>query len=165
MFLEFYHALAKIACTHAPNGVVYHAMSYHITISGIEVACDTPEEVMSLLGLSKPKGPGRPPKHGQPIRAIKEIADLHKTHKFLKLLIECGQSGAAASQIVDRLSLNGARGIGGALVAVRKVLLGFNFNPSEVFKMIGFRSDRRWKRGTKAEEALILVEGSLVVKK
>ena len=149
-------------------------MAYRVIVNGLTIECEAPEEVIRLaqaarqaaapkdraladLSIGPPperRRPGRPPKNGRPMREQKEAAAIQATIAFLELLQRAGSVGADSHGIVRTLSLSDGRGIGGALLKVRRIIIEHGFLSTQVFRMKGLRHDRRWKRGPDLVKAL-----------
>jgi hypothetical protein len=93
------------------------------------------------------------------MRERKAAQDVQSTLDFLRLLQAAGNAGARSPQIVEALKLKGARGVGGALITVKRILRTEGFDPDMVFRMRGVRAARRWKAGSQLESAVAKIGG------
>lgn len=146
-------------------------MAIKAIINGIEFTCDTAKEARELAGLPMSNGsttrgpevtdekrrPGRPrgSTNGESKRQKTAERHLSSTLQFLKLIERKGAAGAANEDLVGAMNLKGSRGVGGALVAVGRILNEYlALNPSQVFKMTGHGDERRWIRKRTVTEAI-----------
>ena len=136
-----------------------------VIVGGIAIECDDERAALRLAKaaasqqpVSPNRGPGRPPKNGRPGRETKAESRRARALAFLKALEEFGP--LVSPTVVRVLELKAPRGIGGAMVTVRRVLKEHGFDDKEVFRMVGERGHRRWKPGTQIGEATAALNGS-----
>jgi len=141
-------------------------LAYRVIIDGVEVACD---DEMAALRLAKAvaaaardsmsgassRGPGRPPKNGKSQRELRAAQERATALAFLRAVAEAGSTGLPSVGVVRAMTLKAPRGIGGALITVKRVLRETGFSEvKDVFVMRGHRGNRRWKGGAKISDAI-----------
>ena len=144
---------------------------YRLTINGVEVAFENEQAAWRFFqagkthvlprkneDLAERRSPGRPPRNGKSLRAAKDESAVRETIIFLKAVFEAGSKGLTASQVVSTLNLKHARGIGGALVKIKRILGENGFDPKSVVRMGGDPGDRRWKPVGMIPEAIEKLE-------
>lgn len=132
----------------------------------VEYECDNPRDAVELGRLVsangslalQPRRPGRPPKNGRPEREIKAHTEIRSTLRFLLAVKDAGKFGLNGNETVAAMSLAGLRGIGGALIRVRRVLGEQGFAESEAFRKSGTPGKRRWKPGPRLSVAIAKLE-------
>ncbi|MFH0980168.1 MAG: hypothetical protein V2A79_01345 [Planctomycetota bacterium] len=143
-------------------------MAIRLKIEGCVAECDTAEEAAAFhklvsqrsIGAPATARRGRPPSNGHvPHRLEKKKADLDTTLAFLRVLAS-KPAGIASDALVETLKLRGPRGIGGALMKFRRVVIEHNFSAGDAFRMVGVRADRRWKPGKQIESVMATLGGS-----
>ncbi len=142
---------------------------YKIRLHGIEIACDDPAEALRLVREASrrdsqentgiPARRGRPPTNGKPVREQRDEAALKASLAFLTAVSASDPSGIGAARVVEAMGLGGKRGIGGALISVRRVLANRGFEAADVYRMVGERGSRRWKPGQRIREAVESLAG------
>jgi len=144
---------------------------YRVKIDDIEVICDDEHEVLRLARAARisglpakqadighPRRPGRPRLNGKTKRVERNESAVREAVTFLKAVFEAGSKGLTASQVVSTLNLKHARGIGGALVKIKRILGENGFDPKSVVRMGGDPGDRRWKPVGMIPEAIEKLE-------
>lgn len=148
-----------------------------LIIRGVEVTCHDVDTAIQLINHATPgvhatpengsttgevkRGPGRPPNTGHSPRVSKKENDLRDTLDFMRLVQSSPRDGASAESIVKKLDLKGARGIGAAIVKITRVLGEHELSSKRVFKMVGERTNRRWRAGPELTHAVDLLTSAL----
>lgn len=137
---------------------------YEIEIQGTLVRCEEPADVLRLIrattqGLESRPEPesrprGRPPVNGVPRRELRDENSRTTAVALMRALNTAGNAGLDADAMVRALGIRGTKGIGGALISVRRVLQTAGFQPESAYRMLGERGHRRWKAGSQIQDVI-----------
>jgi hypothetical protein len=143
--------------------------SFTVSVEGFDVTCGSAADALALIREAKagengehpPRNRGgRPPKAGKSAKDIKRLAEMRKTQAFLNLVLA---GNVDADQIVEALNLEGKRGVGGALVTVKRVVREFGFADVEtVFEMNRDGSETEWAACPEAKKAYDVITAAIV---
>jgi hypothetical protein len=134
----------EIVCTSAPDAA---AMYRALTAQSANVESN---------GESAPRL-GRPLKNSVSMRELDRIADLKATVAFLEIVACAG--AANADEVVKALGLKGSRGIGGAVLTVKRILREHGFaNFDEVIVKRKDANGTHWLGGPKSDEARVAIK-------
>jgi hypothetical protein len=133
-----------------------------VVVKGLEIRCESIADVRVVVDAfgaaqsASATGRGRPPKNGHSTQQqIQKTRDMERTACFLRLVNDRKRVGA--DDIVSALKLGGPRGVGGALVVVRRVVADYlNLNPDDVYlkSKDAITRDAYWKPKEKIVDAL-----------
>ena len=153
----------------------YHVgRMYTILLNGIEVRCESADEVVRLTIAAKNgsfpaeyrdpmrlklRPVGRPPKKNTlPRHVIRGHEGTDRTLQFLMAVETAGTAGIAAGALVSLFKLPHKRAIGGLLVGVNNRLKHLGFDVKDVYRKRGEVGNRKWSFGAKLSEAIKTVE-------
>lgn len=140
-------------------------MPYRISVSGLQVECDTTEEVLALAadaqkaGLSVQAAKPEPNTHSpSPSVAQGERSPEPPSGGFARRLLtivnHAGSHGVLNDQLVSALNLAGPRGLGPYMTAVKKQLAHIGMGTADVVEVRRTAAGRRWFPAARIQEAL-----------
>ena len=141
-------------------------MKYKVIVrpdGAVEYECDNMADAIefarraSTNGAQAPttdrQGPGRPRNRGR-VENSKSKAETSSTLVLLTALAEANSSGLTSEDVVRVLNLAGSRGVGGALIKVRRVLRELEMKKNDAFRSVGHPGKGRWRSGPRIVEAI-----------
>jgi hypothetical protein len=139
-------------------------MPYRVEYQGRKIECDTPEEAIRLVALDaaaskgkpaiKPQGPGTPPPVVGSTNGTTTLTAASQSGKLLQVVKGAGDHGVLNETLVTALGLQGGRGLGPLMLALRKDLAGLGMQPSDVVEVRREGKRRRWFYKGRIDEAL-----------
>lgn len=141
---------------------------YVVKLLGVEVECESAQDVVALATLAaatgnagpesvRQSGPPVAPRRGRPREPEKHESrkekERAKTVRFLRAVAD-GVTGIDTQAAATALGSKAPRGVGGSLIVVKRVLSEAGFNPTEVFRSRGNPGEKLWKPGARVADAI-----------
>lgn len=150
--------------------IVALVMAFRIKIAGVEVVCETADEVIALTGKmvaqrtsAQAPATARQVHHrNEPIATIPAAGssinskfDIKaQVRSFLIAIKEAGANGAAGDVLTSRLGLRHPKALGGRLALINEQIRKDGFLVDEIYKMNRTDKRRHWLSSSRTNEYL-----------
>lgn len=124
---------------------------YRIRVKGVEIACETPQEVAELIKQLGKEGIGELP----PLTpSYEKMPPRERYRKILEAVLEAGERGISSEDFVHIARLKGTNGIGAFIKNFGDALAKHELLTREVLSKEWVGDNKRWVANHRAREAL-----------
>jgi len=130
-------------------------MGYRVKINGLDVSCDTAEDVIALSSAAKS---AKTPENSRPPKAspTKPKPNVNRTQvmKFLKAVAKSNGTAIGGKDLMEAVGVEQGAALGGVLSTANRLVAELGIPFEDVAFRVRVDGDRKWQSGPRIKEAI-----------